>query len=218
MSRFFFVVGALTLAAGCTQSTPEAAEASAETPIIMGGEVVDPAALAQAEAEEPTSQPSEEEQADPHASHGEEGGRPGPLAPGETGHYGAPFAIEGDAIELSAAIADCAGTGDACKVTGTVDRVCQNSGCWFTIAAPDVESTVRIRMVDYGFFVPRNAMGASVTFEGTLELLEVPEAEAQHYADDEAAANGGEARVVDGPELTYQFMITGVELTAAAGS
>jgi hypothetical protein len=69
-------------------------------------------------------------------------------------------------------------------------------------------------MVDYGFFVPQNAMGASVVFEGTLEQLEVPEDVAQHYADDEAAANGGEARVVDGSELTYQFMITGAEMTA----
>ena len=67
-------------------------------------------------------------------------------------------------------------------------------------------------MQDYAFFVPMDSMGHEVTFEGTLELQEVPQDLAQHYADDEAAANGQEARVVDGPELTYQFMITGAEV------
>ena len=207
-----FAVFAMAIA--CTQSTPDAAESTVEVPVIMGGQVVDPSAIA--EADEPTSQPTEQAEAEDEGL--DDNGRPGPLAPGQIGHYGAAFAIEGEPIVLSSAIADCAGTGTACKVTGTVDRVCQSSGCWFTIAAADVESTVRIRMVDYGFFVPRNAMGAGVIFEGTLELLEVPEDVAQHYADDEAAANGADARVVDGPELTYQFMITGAEMTAVAGS
>ncbi len=180
----------------------------------MGGEVIEPESEATPEEEVAQAESQPTAATDGHDDH-DENGRPGPLAPGETGHYGAPFAIEGEARSLSDAIANCSGTGTACKVSGTVDSVCQVSGCWFTIAAPDVESTVRIRMVDYGFFVPQNAAGATVTFEGTLELLEIPEDVAQHYADDEAAA-GGEARVVDGPELTYQFMITGAEMTAPA--
>lgn len=180
----------------------------------MGGEVIEPESEATPEEEVAQAESQPTAATDGHDDH-DENGRPGPLAPGETGHYGAPFAIEGEARSLSDAIANCSGTETACKVSGTVDSVCQVSGCWFTIAAPDVESTVRIRMVDYGFFVPQNATGATVTFEGTLELLEIPEDVAQHYADDEAAA-GGEARVVDGPELTYQFMITGAEMTAPA--
>lgn len=219
MSRLWIVLcAAASIGAFACDSASEPAEAAAP-PVIMGGEVVEPEATEQegteeeAVAEAPTSQPTE---TDDHDGHGtsEQGGRPGPLAPGETGHYGAPFAIEGDPISLTDAIAGCTGTGEPCKVTGTIDRVCQNSGCWFTLGDPGVEATVRIRMVDYGFFVPRNAMGASVVFEGTLELEEIPVEMAQHYADDEAAA-GGEARVVDGPELTYKFMITGAEVTAA---
>lgn len=210
MSRLWILVAAVSVGAISCNSASEPAEAAAP-PVVMGGQVIEPAAVAEA----PTSQPSAGESDD--RGHDEPGGRPGPLEPGETGHYGAPFALEGEAIPLTDAIASCSGTGTPCKVAGVIDRVCQNSGCWFTLTEPGVQATVRIRMVDYGFFVPRNAMGATVVFEGTLELEEIPEEMAQHYADDEAAA-GGEARVVDGPELTYQFMITGAEITAAAGS
>lgn len=184
----------------------------------MGSQVVDPSAVAQAEEEAdeepesaPSSQPTDD---DAHAAHGDDG-RPGPLAPGETGFYGAPFTITDAPLALASALETCAGTGEACLVEGTVDRVCQMSGCWFTVNAPDVDAVVRIRMLDYGFFVPRNAMGANVTFQGTLELVDVPQAQAQHYADDEAAA-GGEAREVEGPERTYAFTITGAEITTPA--
>ncbi|MFT6399558.1 MAG: hypothetical protein ACJAYU_004325, partial [Bradymonadia bacterium] len=209
-TRAAILVALLASAAiGCDSEASAANAAAVSAPIVMGGQVVEPEAVPSADGElaEAESQPTAA--TDGHDDQ-DEHGRPGPLEPGQTGHYGAQFAIDGDAISLHDAIATCAGTGTACKVTGTVDTVCQVSGCWFTIAAPDVESTVRIRMVDYGFFVPQNAVDAMVTFEGTLELLEVPAEVAQHYADDEAAA-GGEARVVDGPELTYQFMITGAE-------
>lgn len=196
-------IAALALACDSTGTTAEASTASGP-PVVIGGEIID-RIVAQVEEPESTSQPTSD-----HEESGDR--RPGPLAPGESGHYGAPFTIEGEAMALSAALESCPGSGEPCLVAGTVDRVCQVSGCWFTVAAPDVEATVRIRMQDYGFFVPRNTVGASVTFQGLLELEEIPQEEAQHYADDEAAA-GGERRVVDGPELTYEFMITGAEVS-----
>lgn len=170
--------------------------------------------LAQAETptSQPTSMPSEDEGHDEHEEHG--GGTPGDQAAGSTQHYGAAFAIDGDPLSLAEAIDTCAGTGEPCKVTGTIDRVCQARGCWFTLADPAVQQVVRIRMQDYGFFVPRNAMGMNVVFEGTLEREEVPQDVAQHYADDEAAATGRPARQVAGPEDAYQFMITGADITA----
>lgn len=122
--------------------------------------------------------------------------------------FGGEFTIDGDPISLADAIDTCANTGELCKVEGTIDRVCQARGCWFTLTAPDVEQVVRVRMQDYAFFVPRDAMGEHVVFEGTLSREEIDQETAQHYADDEAAANGTEARVVTGPEDTYQFMIT----------
>ena len=130
-----------------------------------------------------------------------------------TEHFGAPFTIEGDAVSLTDAIANCTGTGEACKVQGTVDRVCTRRGCWFTVADPAVDRVVRIQMQDYGFFVPLDCMGAQVVFEGLLTEAEVSQEMAQHFAEDEAAATGEPARVVEGPEQIYQFMITGVDVT-----
>ena len=182
-------LSALLLCVGVSacQSTSEVQAAESE------------ALLAQAApATQPTSQPTSQ---------------PSPDADATAGHFGAPFALAGDPIPLRAALDTCAGTGEACKVEGTIERVCQSRGCWFTMAAPDVTETVRIRMVDYGFFVPRDAMGHHVVFEGTLQLEDVPQEAAQHYADDEAAAGTAPARVVEGPERTYQFMITGAEIS-----
>ncbi len=207
----------LLAAAGCNTATAETST-PANQQVVMGGALVaaagDEAASGDAPAptSAPTSAPTEEA-----GEHGENSAaandRPGPLAPGETGHYGAEFTLSGQPRELSDALENCVGTGIPCWTKGTVDTVCQMSGCWFTVTAPDVDAVVRIRMQDYGFFVPRNAMGAEVVFQGLLELVEVPVEQAQHYADDEAAA-GGEAREVTAPERTYAFTITGARITA----
>ena len=200
---------------GCDSAgAPAQAASGAASAVVLGGEVVqaapgDGAAPAAEGAALAQSQPSA---GAPAAGATGPDGRPLPLAAGQTGHYGAAFTVTTPAVPLSQALQTCVGTGQACLVDATVERVCQVSGCWFTVAAPDVQATVRIRMKDYAFFVPRNIVGARSTFEGTLTLEDVPEQEAQHYADDEAAA-GGERRVVDGPERTYAFMITGVRVT-----
>lgn len=216
--RTLLVLVLVGAAAACDASGGDATPtAAAAAPVVLGGQVLQPEAApaepATAQAE-PGTQPESQPTPVPDSEQGDR--RPGPLAPGESGHYGAPFTIQTAPISLAEALRTCVGTGQPCLVRGTVERVCQVSGCWFTVAAPDVQATVRIRMQDYGFFVPRNAMNAAVTFEGTLELEEVPQEQAQHYADDEAAA-GGERRVVDGPELTYEFMISGAEMSLPEG-
>ncbi len=217
-ARLFFVLlsGALSVV-GCNAATAET-ETVPEAPVLVGGEVVAQADDQAEPAGEPESQPAAEPESQPATGHDHGSAeRPGPIEPGETGHYGAPFASEGEPLALSAAIETCAGSAEACKVAGTIDRVCQNSGCWFTLADPAVESTVRIRMLDYGFFVPRNAAGAAVVLEGTLAAQEVSVETLQHYADDEAAA-GGERRVITEPEMNYEFTITGAEITAVAAA
>lgn len=209
MRRTTLLLACLALAAGCHRAQ---AEPAPTTPSTDGADRV---AQADEATSQPTSMPGDEaghDEEDDHGDHG--GGTPGNQPDGSTMHYGAPFEIDGDPITLTEAIATCADTGDACKVTGTVDRVCQARGCWFTLSDPAVEQVVRIRMQDYGFFVPRNAMGMTVVFEGTLERQEVPQDVAQHYADDEAAATGQPARQVTGPEDAWQFMISGAEITA----
>lgn len=225
---------ALSLLAGVAACQPSSAEPTEPSPFPVVDESDREAAAsdeategeATAQADEPASQPTsmpsdghdhdhdhdhDHGDAEPHADG--VGGTPPNMGDAETRHYGAPFASDADPITLGAALESCADTGEACKVTATVERVCQARGCWFTLTAPDVDPTVRVRMVDYAFFVPRNAVGATAVFEGTLQRTQISQEQAQHYADDEAAAGTAPPRTVTGPEDTYQFMITGVEMT-----
>ncbi|MCB9521019.1 MAG: DUF4920 domain-containing protein [Myxococcales bacterium] len=213
--RNLIALAAVMTAVACTQG--DATSAAAVAPVVIGGEVVAPteaAGTVEAQVAQAGSQPTAG-----HDGHGDapHDARPGPLAAGESGHYGSAFTIASPPVPLSEALETCVGTGQPCLVQGTVSRVCQVSGCWFTVDAPGVDATVRIRMQDYGFFVPRNAIGANAVFEGTLSREEIPQAQAQHYADDEAAA-GGERRTVDGPEQAFEFMITAVTMTMPGGN
>jgi len=170
-----------------------------------------PSATAQTTDGPPTSQPSATQDGHTHQGLGF-GDTPPDLDDGASAHYGNPFSIEGAPISLADAIATCSNTGEVCKVEGTIDSVCQVRGCWFTLSAPDVDPIVRIRMQDYAFFVPRNAIGATVVLEGTLERTVIPQDLAQHFADDEANAGTAPAREVAGPEDTFQFMISGAQI------
>jgi hypothetical protein len=56
-------------------------------------------------------------------------------------------------------------------------------------------------------------MGAEAVLEGKLSKTTIDQATAQHYADDEAKASGQPARKVEGPQDTYEFTATAVQLT-----
>ncbi|TVQ97868.1 MAG: DUF4920 domain-containing protein [Deltaproteobacteria bacterium] len=141
---------------------------------------------------------------------------PPDLEDGETGHYGADFALDdADRVDISAALESCTGTGELCRVEARIASVCQNRGCWFTIESDATEDTIRVRMHDYGFFVPMNTGGADVELEGRLERRLVPVDEVQHYAEDEARAAGEDAEIpeITEPEYTWEFMATAVRIT-----
>jgi hypothetical protein len=166
--------------------------------------------------EVPASEPPESAVAQVSPAPGPEFAPSAPAAPPEaaldgTEHFGAPLRLEGPALTLDEALATCVDTGQPCKVEATIERVCQNRGCWFSLVAPGVTQAVRVRMQDYGFFVPSDVTGAQCTFEGTLSSETISQETAQHYAD-EAVGPGETPRQVDGPETIYSFLITGVEL------
>ena len=54
--------------------------------------------------------------------------------------------------------------------------------------------------------------------EGTLERTTIEQDVAQHYADDEAKATGKPAPKIEGPQDTYQFVATAVQITKADGT
>ena len=141
------------------------------------------------------------------------GSTPEDIAPGASHVYGSPFTIIEPPVRLDRAIelAGTQGTGPY-KVETQVEKVCQKKGCWFMLKSDGVKIPIRVTMKDYAFFVPRNATGLPVVVEGTFEKVTVSQEEAQHYADDEAAETGEPARRVEGPEPSWSFIATSVQI------
>lgn len=140
------------------------------------------------------------------------------LGAGETAHFGEPFTIEDDPVALTDALDELDGTDDGAststvKVEASIQRVCQNKGCWFTLEADDVDRPVRVRMKDYGFLIPRNTEDGTSIIEGTLEPKTIDEELARHYAEDVAEETGEDPEEVDGPVDTYRLTATGIEMS-----
>lgn len=202
------LVASLVAAFGCEEKP--AADAPAETS----------ATAEEAPAEEGSAEEAPAEEAEEPAAPAESGATgqktqemPGDMNDGDAEQFGAEFAIAEDPITLASALENAdANAGKAIKVSAKLDKVCKKKGCWFTLASDGVEEPVRVRMKDYGFFVPRNADGAAAVVEGTLEKKVIPQAEAQHYADE----SGAEKKKVDGDQTEYHFTATAVHLTKSA--
>lgn len=190
----------LTLAA-CDQKPAETPEPTPTT-----------AAQAEVKAEEPQGDKPENAVA-------EEDRAPMPedLAAGEQGFYGAKFTVIEEPLTLADAMKQAGEAAEpkTVKVQATVSAVCKKKGCWFTMGGEGVEEDVRVRMKDYAFFVPKNAEKAKVIAEGTLTQRDVPQEEAQHYADDAVEGTDKPAKKVEGPQKTWEFTATAIELQAA---
>lgn len=138
---------------------------------------------------------------------------PADIEPGQDNVYGARFTIIEEPIALAKAIADIDKNKGTVKVKASVEKVCQKKGCWFTLKADDVKYPIRVKMKDYAFFVPRNAMGLPAVIEGTLAKAQIPQEEAQHYADDAVEGTGKPAEKITGPQDTYTFMANAIQIS-----
>jgi hypothetical protein len=96
------------------------------------------------------------------------------------------------------------------KLKGEIVEVCQNKGCWMTVAT-GANQTIRITFKDYGFFVPKDVAGKTTTFEGELKLETVDVATLRHYAED-AGKSKEEIAAITEPETNYTFVAVGVEI------
>lgn len=141
------------------------------------------------------------------------GKTPADILAGESKVYGAHFVNKDKPMELAKALEASKSKPGPYKVEAKVKKVCKRAGCWFTLEAANVDAPVRVKMKDYGFFVPLNSDGAEVVIEGTITRKIIPEAEAQHYADDEAAHTKTPPKKVKGPMDTYMFLASAVQMT-----
>ena len=92
-------------------------------------------------------------------------------------------------------------------VEGRLTDLCMKKGCWTVLA--DGKASVRVRFQDYGFFLPKDALGARALVEGVAQIRTLSEREARHYASE---SQNGEPAAIEGPKREVSFMATGVRL------
>lgn len=122
--------------------------------------------------------------------------------------FGASMPEAGHAMALADLLADADRYLDReVKVTTSVAQVCQKKGCFFI--ARDESHTARVSFKDYGFFVPSNISGRTVTLAGELKRKEMSEEQAEHYNEDAGDASA----LKPGPQ--YEIVATSVRVPRA---
>lgn len=95
-------------------------------------------------------------------------------------------------------------------VRGRLTDLCRKKGCWTILR--DGDAHVRVRFLDYGFFLPPDALGAEALVEGVATVRTLSEKEARHIADE---SRGGVPAAIDGPQQELGFLASGVRLLSA---
>lgn len=70
-----------------------------------------------------------------------------------------------------------------------VSQVCQKKGCFFIARQDDL--VARISFKDYGFFIPTDSSGKTVTLLGTVERQALSAEQIAHLEDDLGLSDGG---------------------------
>ena len=119
--------------------------------------------------------------------------------------FGARLPEAGHAMALADLLADADRYLDReVKVTTSVAQVCQKKGCFFI--AQDGGYTARVSFKDYGFFVPSDISGRTVTLAGELKSKDMSSEQAEHYNTD----LGDESAFKPGPQ--YEIVATSVRV------
>ena len=73
------------------------------------------------------------------------------------------------------------------RLEGTIEKVCQNKGCWLELKQQ--ASSVHVTFENYGFFVPKDSMGKPVALEGRVIVKQPTPEDVAHLK----AEGGGES-------------------------
>lgn len=96
----------------------------------------------------------------------------------------------------------------AIKVLAKVIDVCPKKGCWMSLEMPD-NSTVFVKMKDYGFFVPLEMIGKTVVIDGEAKKITTSVDELKHYAED-AKKSKEEIAAITEPKEEIRLTATGI--------
>lgn len=125
-----------------------------------------------------------------------------------TGNFGAKITEEG-AITADALMA-MLGEGDEVKgkVSGTIVKVCQSKGCWYTMNLENGE-TFRVITKDHDYGIPKDASGKTAIAEGVLRREVTSVERLKHLAEDENKSPDEIAQITE-PKVEYEFEADGI--------
>jgi hypothetical protein len=92
-------------------------------------------------------------------------------------------------------------------VEGVIKEVCQKKGCWHTVATADPNVAVMVKDKEYKIFLPKDSAGKKVHLKGNFAMVETPEDEAKHYAEDA----GRDPSTIVGPQKGFAIDVSGVK-------
>jgi len=120
--------------------------------------------------------------------------------------FGAPLPETGVPMEIGDLLANSeAYEGKDVLLTTRIAKVCQKKGCFFV--AQHGADTVRVTFKDYGFFIPSDSGGKTVTLAGNFSRKPLSPEQAAHLAEDM-----GEAPPENPPEFEYAIVATSVSI------
>ena len=120
--------------------------------------------------------------------------------------FGAPLPETGVPIEIGDLLANSdAYEGKDVLLTTRIAKVCQKKGCFFV--AQHGADTVRVTFKDYGFFIPSDSGGKTVTLAGAFARKPLSPEQAAHLAEDM-----GETPPENPPEFEYAIVATSVSI------
>ena len=79
--------------------------------------------------------------------------------------------------------------GKEVRLEGTIEKVCQNKGCWLELKQGT--NSVHVTFAGYSFFVPKDSAGQPVTLEGRVVVKQPPASEVDHLQSEGAGAAAG---------------------------
>ena len=118
--------------------------------------------------------------------------------------FGAPLPEGGELLSIGTLVENSESfQGETVLVETRIAKVCQKKGCFFV--AQHGADSVRVTFADYGFFIPTDSGGKTVTLAGTFSREPMDEAKAEHLA-----ADLGEEPPATVPAFEYAIVATSV--------
>lgn len=123
--------------------------------------------------------------------------------------FGAKFALDAE-VTLAEVLKDPASfAGKTIRVRGNISSVCKKKGCWMVLGDPNAKDAfIRVRMKDYGFFLPLDCQGGTAAVEGVFSRKLLGEKMVKHYAEDA----GKDPKKISGTREELSMMATGISI------